>query len=697
MKNLKKEALQFMECLQSLYFEQRNLNALLPMMAENTSWTHLHLSAPDADQEESNGQLEALIENIPGGVYQCKCDSGMTFLSMSNSFLTLVRYTQQEIYQRFHNCFAEMIYQDDLKRIQSEMAEQLSRSDELELEYRILRGDGTLLWILEQGKRTTLANGSQCFYCVLMDITCQKEQREELLLMLERHQIIMNQTTDIMFEWDMIKDVLTFSSNWYKKFGYEAIRDSVSQKIPLSENIHPEDMPDFVKIMMNSEMGDSYSETELRIRDVRGNFRWYRIRVTIQYDSQRCKVKAVGVILDIDSDKKQKELLLEQAQRDSLTGLYNKAAIRDLATQRINGNNGNGNEALLIIDVDNFKGVNDTYGHLCGDSLLSDVAGVLKCHTRSGDLVGRIGGDEFLMYLPEILEKREVSQKVQDLIAALRKLSPFKDAPSISCSIGVAFFPQKSVDYFTLYKSADLALYRVKAQGKNNFAFYNPEDNENADCGNLSVSAVGGIDSELEVNGDAVGDKLAQYTFRMLYNSIDVNTAVEHLLEILGRAYDVSRVYIFESTEDGKKCNNTFEWCNTGVPSEIGKLQNIDYEQDLGGYFQNFDENHLFYCQDITKLHPDLYGILAPQGIYSILQCAIIDDGVFKGYVGFDECRENRSWTKPQIASLTLISNVLSTFLLKLRLKERAARDQKTGAGNRNSVRGGTTGKGERK
>lgn len=301
--------------------------------------------------------------------------------------------------------------------------------------------------------------------------------------------------------------------------------------------------------------------------------------------------------------------------------------------------------------------------------------------------MGRIGGDEFLVYLPEIAEKKEAATKIRGLLTALGKLKPMRDAKPISCSIGAAFFPKREVDYFTLYKCADSALYKIKSQGKNNFAFYDPAKCESeVPCG-LSATAVGGIDSETENLSDAVGDKLAQYTFRMLYNSIDVNTAVEHLLEIVGRAYDVSRVYIFESSEDGRTCSNTFEWCNTGVPPEIDKLQNIDYEKDLGGYLLNFDENNIFYCKDIHELHPDLYGILAPQGICSILQCTIMDDGVFKGYVGFDECRENRSWTKPQIASLTLISNVLSTFLLKLRLKERAVRDR-----NSESKEGSTMG-----
>ena len=155
---------------------------------------------------------------------------------------------------------------------------------------------------------------------------------------------------------------------------------------------------------------------------------------------------------------------------------------------------------------------------------------------------------------------------------------------------------------------------------------------------------------------------------------MDVEHAVQQLLEIVGRAYEVSRVYIFENSEDCAFCSNTFEWCADGVEPEMERLQGLSYKDDLGDYLSNFDENGIFYCRDISQLNQRLYRILAPQGICAILQCAIMDGGVFRGYVGFDECRKSRSWTKEQVASLTLIASVLSTFLMKLRYKQRLER-----------------------
>lgn len=187
-------------------------------------------------------------------------------------------------------------------------------------------------------------------------------------------------------------------------------------------------------------------------------------------------------------------------------------------------------------------------------------------------------------------------------------------------------------------------------------------------------SALSAID--IGFGGDQAGFQLAQYIFEMLYNTMDIQTAVKHLLEIVGRAYNVSRVYIFENSWDGKTCSNTFEWCNTGVEAQMDLLQEIPYDS-LKGFRESFDENDIFYCKDITQLSKNLYDILKAQDICSVLQCAIMDDKEFVGYVGFDECRENRAWTKEQIEALTLISKVLSVFLLKQRLKEQLKNERK--------------------
>ncbi|MEG2618106.1 MAG: diguanylate cyclase [Oscillospiraceae bacterium] len=304
------------------------------------------------------------------------------------------------------------------------------------------------------------------------EITYRKREQEELRLRLEQHQIIMDQTTDILFEWDIRNDTLIFSSNWRKKFGYEAIDSEISGRIPLSENIHTDDVPAFVKIMNDTAAGVPYSETEFRIKNIKGRYTWCHIRATAQFDSAGRAIKAVGVILDINEEKKEKQNLQRLAQRDPLTGIYNKAATNALVSHRMEDFDFTVLQALLIIDVDYFKAVNDTYGHMAGDNLLAAVAAHLKSHVRGSDVVGRIGGDEFLVYLPEVESEDAALWKAQSLHAVLGLLSPEPGAAHITASIGMAVFPHGTVGFSDLYRYADEALYLRKDKGRDGVSVY---------------------------------------------------------------------------------------------------------------------------------------------------------------------------------------------------------------------------------
>lgn len=632
-------------------------------------FTHPDNKALRLALDATEQQLANLTQNIPGGAHQCAGDSELTLLSMSDGFLKMVGYTREEIGTLFQNKLINLVYPGDRGALMKSIGTQFKEEAEAELEYRVLRKYQEPIWVLDRCRKMTDEQGGLSYYCLLVDITKRKQEQEALRLSLERHKVIMDQAADIIFEWDIVNDTLIFSSNWRKKFGYDAIDSNISDRIPLSSNIHKEDMQAFLKIMHDTSKGLPYSETEFRIKNSKNRYFWCRIRATTQYDSDAHPIKAVGVIVDIDEEKRQKQKLLDQAQRDALTGLYNKTTLLTLAEQRMLNKGGPGYQTLMIIDVDHFKAVNDTYGHLAGDSVLSDIAAALRKGTRAADLVGRIGGDEFLVYLPEVTDETAARQKAAQLLEAFRHITPKPGTPPITCSIGAAFFPRGSIDYYALYKCADQALYQQKSNGRNGAAFFGSDTNSNDfPCG-FSPTAVG---NDITSDEENVADEgLAQYVFRTLYTAKDTSATIIRLLEIIGRSFDVSRVYIFESSGDGRSCSNTFEWCNENVTPQIDELQNIAYVDELGDYLTNFDKDGMFYCHDIESLHPDVYEILKPQGIYSMLQCAVLDEGDFAGYVGFDECRENKTWNSNQVASFKLTADVLSVFLIRMRQKQK--------------------------
>ncbi|MDD2979846.1 MAG: ATP-binding protein [Hespellia sp.] len=165
-----------------------------------------------------------------------------------------------------------------------------------------------------------------------------------------------------------------------------------------------------------------------------------------------------------------------------------------------------------------------------------------------------------------------------------------------------------------------------------------------------------------------------------LYHSSDVDIAVNEVIKVIGIYFNVSRVYIFENSEDDLCTSNTFEWCNEGIRSEIQNLQNVRYLEDMGGtWYDNYDEEGLFFCQDIGTLPLQQQEVLRPQGICGMLQCAIRENGIYKGFIGFDNCdRKNQNWKMDSeaVETLVFISRLLSIFLLQQRGKTRLARSK---------------------
>lgn len=422
--------------------------------------------------DNRNYQLENLARKIPGGVCKFKNDEKLTLLTMSDEFKSMLNYDEREIEECFNNKFIDMIYANDREKVKVEILRLMQTGLDMENEFRVLCKDRNLIWILAKFRLLPDGDGGECLYGVLIEITDPKRKQEELRLRLEQYQIIMNQTTDILFEWDIREDTLTFSANWSKKFGYDPINREISSQIPLSENIHKDDMAAFMKIMSDTAAGEPYSETEFRIKDIKNKYRWCRIRATAQFDNDGQAIKAVGVILDIHAEKREKQNLLKMAQQDPLTGIFNKITTNKFIEQKMNYFDGTVKQALMIVDVDYFKLVNDTYGHLAGDKILSQVASALKENVRSSDIVGRIGGDEFLVYLAEVESEEVAVIKAKKLHNTLGKLLPEIDAPAISCSIGVAVFPHGDIDFENLYCYADQALYQCKSTGRNGVVLF---------------------------------------------------------------------------------------------------------------------------------------------------------------------------------------------------------------------------------
>lgn len=213
-------------------------------------------------------------------------------------------------------------------------------------------------------------------------------------------------------------------------------------------------------------------EVSLDYRQLGANNSCYWINTTIIHlaNASNNSLKIIGYVKNIDAQKRHELEILKQSQKDSLTGLYNKIVTQSLIEDYICGEGHEKNHALIMMDVDNFKSINDTYGHIQGDNTLIEISSRLPKIFRSTDIIGRIGGDEFFILMKDFNTEEQLIEKLTALCKMFSEIRIGENKErKISGSIGVAAYPKDGITFHDLYKKADTSLYYAKEHGKDCF------------------------------------------------------------------------------------------------------------------------------------------------------------------------------------------------------------------------------------
>ena len=153
-----------------------------------------------------------------------------------------------------------------------------------------------------------------------------------------------------------------------------------------------------------------------------------------------------------------------------LTGALNRITFHEKVREVLRRDDFYGQHALLILDIDHFKGINDSLGHQFGDQVLGDSAAILKRELRKDDLCGRIGGDEFMVFLNDVPSEKELEPRIAQICKSLTRC--YEGYGTVSCSMGITFYPKDGIWFEELYQKADLALYEAKHSGRSCYKFY---------------------------------------------------------------------------------------------------------------------------------------------------------------------------------------------------------------------------------
>jgi diguanylate cyclase (GGDEF)-like protein/PAS domain S-box-containing protein len=289
----------------------------------------------------------------------------------------------------------------------------------------------------------------------------------------ERYALALAGANDGLWDWDLRADSVYLSPRYKAMLGYPA--DGLSN-IPTEwfELIHPDDRPlveDAVRAHLDART--EHYETEYRMRTATGGYRWMLSRALAVRAPDGRALRLAGSQTDV-TDRKVAELQLQHdALHDSLTGLPNRVLFQDRLEHLVRrGLRHEGTSAVLFLDLDRFKIVNDSLGHLVGDGLLVEVADRLLSALRPGDTVARLGGDEFTVLLEDLIDFEEAEIIADRVLATLD--SPFVVAEQelyLSASIGIAMVPPGATPE-EIIRDADAAMYRAKSEGRNRHALF---------------------------------------------------------------------------------------------------------------------------------------------------------------------------------------------------------------------------------
>ena len=320
------------------------------------------------------------------------------------------------------------------------------------------------------------------------DCTAFKETEQSLQKSEERLRLVLKGSTDAPWDWDLVTGEVFYSARWWNMLGYpsgEGIDDSKAwQRL-----LHPDDEPminDYLADLLPSSREGYSLEFRLRHRD--GHYVPVLSRGFVLRDGAGKALRISGVNTDLTERKQTERRIYELAYFDYLTGLPNRRFLIEelghvLARCRRSGHCG----ALLYLDLDNFKLLNDTMGHDFGDLLLRQAAQRLRRTVRDSDQLARLGGDEFVVVLEDLGSAPggaapEVDRVVAKVLLALGQ--PYQLESRLfksSASIGITLFDGTGSDIETLLKQADLAMYCAKSQGRNGARYFDPRMQDAAD------------------------------------------------------------------------------------------------------------------------------------------------------------------------------------------------------------------------
>lgn len=533
-------------------------------------------------------------------------------------------------------------------------------------EYCLETKTGETVWVQMRGSIVSRQEHGIIVQFVVIDVTAMKEAYYSLKKEQSKLNIVAGIVADLLFEYDIKTKTMHYTNQAEGVMLLPPIEGEYRWMIMHSGLVHTDDIDILEQFCDDLENGKDTIHYELRKKYTDGEFHWIEIMGKTILDTEGKPDRVIGKTSDINERKKKELWMKHQAERDSMTELYNRSTAVNLIQKEIRELKETECAVIFLIDIDDFKKINDEQGHTFGDAVLCSVVEEIN-EIFTGDIIkGRIGGDEFIVfaknYSPRLIkEKSEIFLQKMHNIYVGESRSAAEDgtgAKVISASIGIVSCPKDGTSYEILIRKADSALYYSKEHGKDCYECYDEQIHHALI--DEKFSYISGYENEKEKNieVDAKYHNFIMIILELLDTAKDLKSAVNMVLDKICRYFSLDEILFLYEEEEGKtKVNFLRSRRDSNRKSEVD-IYNKKYWESFQDYYDT-DGIAEFTREDIQE--NDL------KYFTSALAIKAYHDNNYMGIILFIDLKNKRSWKKEDKTVLHSITGILAGKLYRLK------------------------------
>lgn len=423
-----------------------------------------------AEREE---QFRAIFDNAEVGITLTDFDG--RFIKMNGRYCTIVGYTSSELLDR---TVFDLNLEENIPATNARRDALLNRSAATAvMEKQIVRKDGSLVWVAVATSVIHSADGTpRYFLAVVQDISVTKRAQLALEESEEQFRQLANNIPQVFWIADaQLRKLIYISPACEELYGVSPA-EARKRGRRLIHAIHPDDRKSFYQERRKLLLGQKYTYT-YRVFRHDGTVRWVEDRGFPILHADGTLHRVAGITADVTEKKRAEERLVTLAHYDGLTNLPNRLLLHQRLSSTLERASRRGERAaIMFLDLDRFKHVNDTFGHSTGDRVLREASVRISGAMRSEDTIARLGGDEFAIVLSNVNKVADAAAVAEKIVALFNDPFLVEAAPVfLTISIGIALYPAHGSDAETLIKNADVAMYGAKESGRNRYAFFHPD------------------------------------------------------------------------------------------------------------------------------------------------------------------------------------------------------------------------------